>query len=354
MSTRALSPAADRRPRGGGDETATRPGGARRLLRHAIATLAAGLALVLAGCGEPPRPPLSVGLNPWVGYDPLVLAREQGLADATRVKLVELSTHAESFRHFRNGVLDAMAVTLDQALELAEEGVDLRIVAVLDESAGADAVVGLPSMDSSAALRGRPVALEASVLNRLVLQRWLATAGLGEPDVTLVPLEASQHLAALQAGQVVAAVSYEPLAEQIRAAGFVTLFDTRQMPGEIVDVLVVRGEALAQRPQDVDALLRAWNAGLAAFQADPVAAAAVLAPGTGLSEAQYRQVQAGLRHVGPQESLARLTGQPAPLALSGERLYGTLRAAQLLRRPVDWVALLEPGPATRVQAGVAP
>jgi len=318
--------------------------------------LGAFLLLGLVACTPAPRPPLTVGLNPWVGYDPLVLARERGLADTTRVKIVELPSHAENFRHFRNGLLDAMAITLDQALELAEEGLALRIVAVLDESAGADVVMGQPWLDRSAVMTGSRVALEASALNRLMLQRWLATVGLQERDIQVVTLEASQHLPALQAGRVVAAVSYEPLATQMREAGFVTLFDTRQMPGEIVDVLVVTPAALRERPDDVDALLQAWNAGLAAYLADSAGAAAVLAPGTGLSTADYERTQAGLHYFTPTESLQQLTGQPAPLQRTGERLATALQDLGLLRQPVDWTSLIDPAPAHRSSrvAGTGP
>lgn len=323
----------------------------RRLL--AWLSLAALLPWVVA-CGELPRPPLTVGLNAWVGYDPLVLARERGLADITRVKMVELSSHAENFRHFRNGLLDAMAITLDQALELADQGVPLRIVAVLDESAGADVVVAHRSVARAADLKGQRVALEDSALNRLMLQRLLAPAGLTEDDVIVVTLEASQHLAALQAGRVAAAVSYEPLASQMREAGFVSLFDTRQMPGEIVDVLVVRRAVLDERPADVDALLQAWNAGLAAYRSDPAAAAVVLAPGTGLSVAQYELTQAGLHYFTPQESMEHLSGSPSPLQLSGQRLADSLRALQLLRGPVDWVRLIDARPAARNLPSEAP
>lgn len=308
----------------------------------------------LAACAPVPRPPLTVGLNPWVGYDPLVLAREQGLVDVTRVNIVELASHAENFRHFRNGLLDAMAITLDQALELRDEGLELRIVAVLDESAGADVVMGHASLKSAAAVKASRVAREASALNRLLLQRWLATLGLQEQDIGVVTLEASQHLPALQAGRVDAAVSYEPLAAQMREAGFVSLFDTRQMPGEIVDVLVVTPAALRERPDDVDALLRAWNAGLAAYQADPAAAAAVLAPGTGLSVADYQRTQAGLHPFTPLESLQQLTGEPAPLQRSGEQLAASLQSMGLLRQPVDWARLIDAAPARRTLSAVGP
>ncbi|MBS3911331.1 MAG: ABC transporter substrate-binding protein [Hydrogenophaga sp.] len=320
----------------------------RAWARGRLAMLAIGGLLSVAGCGEPPQAPLTVGLNSWVGYDPLVLARERGLVDPARVKVVELSTHAESFRHFRNGLLDALTLTLDQALQLADDGLDVKIIAVLDESAGSDVVMGALPPGGPDRWRGQRVAVEPSTLGRMVLHHMLASQGLSDADVTVVPLAASQHLAALQAGRVAAAVTYEPWASQMRKAGFSPAFDSRQMPGEIVDVLVVRGSVLANRPADVDALLSAWNAGLARYLADPAGAAAALVLGTELTLEDYQLTQAGLRYWLPDESLAFLSGHPSPMQLSGDHLEMTLRDLGLLKNVVAWADLIDTAPASRL------
>lgn len=306
--------------------------------------------LALAGCNPPAPPPLTVGLNPWVGYDPLVLAREQGQIDPVRVKVVELSTNAEVLRHFRNGLLDGMATTLDQTLQLAEEGLDLRIVAVLDTSAGADVVMATPLLTSPQALRGARIAVEPSTLGQLVLRRMLDSTGMTLADVTVVPLEASQHLAALQSGRIAAAVSYDPLAAQLRSVGYVPVFDSRQMEGEILDVLVVRADVLARRAGDVEVLLQAWNAGLASIESDGAGAAAQLAGSIGLSASEYLQTLSGLKFFSPADSLAYFSGSPMPLKTHGERLAQSLQAMQMLRSAPDWDRLFDAGPATRALA----
>ena len=76
----------------------------------------AAMLLTLAACGEPVVPPITVGMNPWVGYDPLVLARDRGLADAKQLRVVELASASETLRHLRNGLLDAATLTLDETL----------------------------------------------------------------------------------------------------------------------------------------------------------------------------------------------------------------------------------------------
>ena len=116
----------------------------RRVTRRGWLRLSGGLgmagataALGLTGCQRPVGLPLTIGMNAWVGYDPLVLAREVGLCDPARLRLVELPTSTETIRQLRNGILDAAALTLDEVLRLTDEGMPLRIVQILSQSAGA-------------------------------------------------------------------------------------------------------------------------------------------------------------------------------------------------------------------------
>lgn len=329
---------------GGGHRTPGLWCGRSRLVRWLGAL---GLALGVVACSEPLAPPLTVGINTWVGYDPLVLARDRGLTDARQVKVVELISSAEALRHLRNGLLDAAGLTLDEALRLVDSGFDVRIVALLDTSAGADLVLAAPHITSLQKLRGEHIAVEDATVGTLMLERLLRKAGLRQEDVTVVRMEATQHLTALRSDRVAAAVSYAPIDGPIRALGYRPIFDSRQMPGEIVDVLVVRTEVLRQRPEAVDALLAAWAGGLNLMQLDPPGAAASLAPGADLSPAQYQAVLRGLRFYSPAESLALLTGGPPGVARQGQDVARLLVELGLLRQAPNWAALIDTAPAAR-------
>lgn len=321
----------------------------RRSFMHRLCGVA-GLcaAALLTGCQPPPQAPLVVGLGPWVGYDPFIVAREKGQVDGSRVKMVEVTTNAEAVRHFRNGLLDAAALTLDQALQLASQGIDLRVVAVLSESSGADVVMASPLVTSPDQLRGMPVLLEPSTVSALMLRSLLQAGGLKSGEVAVVPMESSQHLAAMQAGRAVAAVSYEPLATQLRQAGFSALFDSRQMPGQILDVLVVRPDALTLRGGDVDELMRAWAFGLQAMQADRQATATWLAPSLQMTADEYLETLNGLRFMTPADSLAYLAGSQAPLRQRGQMLATALvELGEMAQEPPDLNRLIDTGPAGR-------
>lgn len=318
-------------------------------MRCSRCLLLAASALLVA-CEPEVQPPLKVGTNAWVGYDPLVLARDQQLMDARQVKVVELSSSSETLRNFRNQLLDAAALTLDETLRLADEGQDLRIVAVLSASAGADMVIASPSVSTPGQLRGKTIAVEGTTVGALMLQRLLQEARLQPADVRVRHMEATQHLAALRSEAVDAVVTYEPLAGTMRAEGFRPIFDSRQMPGDIVDVLVVREQALRTRPEQVDALVAGWQQGLQALLREPQRSAELLAPGADLSAAEYLSTLQGLRFYGADRSLALLSGQPRLLGQEAERLVLTLQTMGLVRERPDWPALLDDAPARRVLA----
>lgn len=326
-----------------------------RWLRRVWRALAASWLLALAACGEPVVPPLTVGMNPWVGYDPLVLARDRGLTDAKQLRVVELASASETLRHLRNGLLDAATLTLDETLRLVESGVPVRIVAVLDESTGGDAVLAAPRITSPAQLKDEFIAVEDSAVGALLLQRMLTKAGLTRADVKVTNIEVARHLEALQSGQATAAVSYEPLAGAIEAAGFRRIFDSRELPGEVLDVLVVRVDVLEQRPEAVDALLRAWYAGLDLFKRDLPGAAELLSRGTDLSPAAYQAVLEGLAFQSPEASARELQGDTPPLVDKASTVAEALQTIGLLQVTPRWRDLIDGAPMQRLQAdGKAP
>lgn len=299
----------------------------------------------LLSCTPVPRLPLTVGNNAWVGYDPLALARDQALLDVHRVKVVGLSSSSETLRYLRNGLLDGGALTLDEALRLVDDGFDARVVAVLSVSTGADVVVAHPSVRQIADLRGRAVAVESSTVGALMLHRLLQAGGLTRADIQMVPLEATQHLEALSTDRVSAAVSYEPVASLLRSGGYVNLFDSAAMPGDIVDVLVVRGSVLRDRADDVAALVAGWNLGLRAFLEEPDEVARIMGPAADLSAQEYLSVLRHLAFVDPQQSLQWLSGSPPRMSQSSGPLASTLQEMGLIRQAPDWAALVDSGPA---------
>ncbi len=301
---------------------------------------------LLAGCAEAPQPPLRVGVNPWVGYDPLVLAGERRLFDPARIRVVELSSNTESKRALRNGLLDGAALTLDEALRLADAGMDLKIIAVLDVSHGADAVLARPGIRAPADLKGQTIALEQTAVGALVLDRLLRAGGLSRDDVRLIQVEAAQHGSALASGRADAVITFEPMKSWLAARNFQVIFDSRAMSGEIVDVLVARADVLEPRLTEWVALLAGWERARRALLADE-SAAERLAPGVELTPEEYRTTLGGLTLTGLRDSVRLLSGPSPELTRVGAGVAETLHRLGLIGRSPDWGALLDARPATQ-------
>lgn len=308
------------------------------------------LLLAVVACSAPPLPPLALGMNARLGFDPLALARERGLLDAERVKVVELASATEVQRAFSNGLLDAAALTLDESLRLADAGADLRIVALLDSSLGGDVVLARSGISSPAQLRGEAVAVEASSVGALVLQRMLDKAGLMRSEIEVVNLEAHAHLDALREGRVAAAVSYAPIAGALQAAGYRPIFSSREIPGEVMGVLVVRQAVLQARPDAVDELLRGWSEGLLAFSADPAGAAATLSRGSELPARDYAAGFRGRELLPLAQSQRELAGQARDFEARARAVGRVLVELGALRRPPELQPLLDRSALQRVLA----
>lgn len=306
---------------------------------------------LLAGCAEAPQPPLRVGVNPWVGYDPLVLAGERRLFDPARIRVVELSSNTESQRALRNGLLDGAALTLDEALRLANAGMDLKIIAVLDVSHGADAVLARPGIQAPADLKGKTIALEQTAVGALVLDRLLRAGDLSNDDVHLVHLEGAQHGNSLANGRADAVITFEPMKSWLAARNFQVIFDSRAMPGEIVDVLVARPDVLEPRLTEWAELLVGWERARRALLAD-ASAADPLAPGVELTPEEYRATLAGLTLTGLKDNVRLLSGPSPELTWVGAGVAETLRRLGLIGRSPDWGALLDARPVTQASTAV--
>jgi len=312
----------------------------RRLLR-----MCAALPLFsLAACMREPEPALRIGTNVWIGSEPLYLAREIGRLDGSVVQLVEYPSASEVLRAFRNQAIDGMVISLDELFGLAADGFQPRIVLVVDVSHGADVVVGRRGMRTMQDLKGRSVAVESSALGAFVLSRALAINGMQASDVNVVHLESNEQPGAFERGQVDAAVTFDPYRGQLLRAGATTLFDSTQIPGEIVDLLAVRASVIERRPRNVQALLRGWFDAIDYMRTEPRDAAQRMGIRQQTTADQFLAAQRGLHIPSREENLRMLGGSPPELVVTGRRLMSLMGDAKLLGSPVDIENVLAPGP----------
>ena len=313
-------------------------------LRWLRALACVALVASIGGCVQPPEPVLRIGTNVWIGSEPLYLARDLGRLDPETVQLVEYPSASEVLRAFRNEAIDGMVISLDELFGLAADGLQPRIILVVDVSNGADVVVGRRGMRAMRDLQGKAVAVEGGALGAFVLSRALALNGMQASDVNVVHLESNEHPGAFEKGQVDGAVTFDPYRAQLLAAGGTTLFDSTQIPGEIVDLLAVRASILEQHPKPIQALLSGWFAALDYMKREPLDAARRMGVRQQTSGEQFLEAQKGLHVPTLQDNLRMLSGPHPELAMTGRNLMSLMVDAKLLRTSVDIQAVLAPQP----------
>jgi NitT/TauT family transport system substrate-binding protein len=182
---------------------------------------------------------LVLAIHPWVGYETLYLAREfKWLPDS--VELAEKKTLSDSFAALQSGRADGACMTLDEMLRARASGIPLSVAMVFDVSAGADMVLARPDIDTPADLAGKRLGLEQNALGALMLQKLLEAAEIPEKSLELIELPPDRQLDAWRKKEVDAIITYEPTATLLMQQGAHRLFDSRQIPDTIFDVLAVR------------------------------------------------------------------------------------------------------------------
>ena len=141
--------------------------------------------------------------------------------------------------------MDGAAMTLDEVLQARASGLPLSVVMIFDISAGADMLVAYPGIKTLADLKGRCIGFEQGSVGELMLVESLRAAGLRKENVTLVMLlSITQQREDWSRDQVDAVITFEPVVTQLLAQGALNLFDSRQIPNTIVDVLAIRSDRL--------------------------------------------------------------------------------------------------------------
>lgn len=278
-----------------------------------------------------PDPPLRVGVDDRVGPSLLLLATDEGRVDPALVRIRELATTEDLALGLRNGTFDAATMTLDDALTVVDTGGDIVVLAALDRSRGADAIVAAPGVADVAALRGRRVGCENTASALDTRDAVLATAGLTAADIDAVEVAADRHEAAFAAGEVDAVVTFEPALSALLASGARPLGDGAA--GEPrYDLLVAQRSVLATRAAGIGALREAWFAAVESLQRERERTLSQMAVCTGRSPQVLAAALARVTLLGAKDQAPLLEGSSPGLLEPASQVARRLLRERRLRR----------------------
>lgn len=195
----------------------------------------------------------SMGLLTWVGLTPLYIAVEKGFfkQQGLNLDIKIFSANADSNAAFAAGRLHGIAPVTSEAVLIAAQGKDFRIIMIQDISLGADGILARKSIADIKNLKGKRIGVDKGSVSHFFLLQVLSEAGLSEKDVTLVAMTPEAAAAAYQTGKIEAAVTYSPFLEQANAEqkdGRV-IYDSAKMPGAIADLFAFDTKFLEANPQ---------------------------------------------------------------------------------------------------------
>lgn len=303
--------------------------------------------LAQSACLQPAKEPIRIGINAWPPFELLYVAEQQGFFKeaGVRVDLVDFSSYTGILRAYHQGNIDGFFATLNE-LMITENFQDLpAVMLVVDYSYGADAVVVRDGIQSPAGLRGRRIAFEESALGSYMLERVLEVGGLTMSEVTALNKLPEEGAQAFQRGQVDGVITYEPdLGKLLREKGARVVFSSRDIPGEIVDVMALRRSLLQERRDDLQRISRAWFKALAYQKEHPEEAAALMAKRQGVTVDEFLRGLTGA-HIPDLKENRRLLGtaqQPGPLHQTVDRLGNFLVRHDLTKMPASGSDLFHP------------
>jgi NitT/TauT family transport system substrate-binding protein len=257
-------------------------------VRSVLAVLAVigGMAAAGPAAEAAPKTSFKIAWSIYVGWMPWPYAAETGIlkkwADkyGIQIQLTEVNDYVESINQYTAGAFDGVVLTNMDCLTIPSAGgVDTTAIILGDYSNGNDAVILKRANEADhpklTDIAKRKVNLVELSVSQYLLARGLDTVHLSERDVTLVNTSDADIVAAFGTRDVGAVVTWNPqVGEVLKNPLAEKVFDSSQIPGEIIDMMGVKTEVLKENPKLAMALTGAWYEVMATMAAADAASRA--------------------------------------------------------------------------------
>ena len=286
-----------------------------------LPTLTAMALLMATSAAAQERTDFKVAWSIYVGWMPWGYLEDSGIMDkwadkyGINVEIVQINDYVESINQYTAGQFDGVSATNMDTLSIPSGGgVDTTALIVGDYSNGNDAII-IKGDGDLAALAGMPVNLVELSVSHYLLARGLDSVGLSEADLDgVINTSDADMIAAFATDDVQAVVTWNPLVSEIMADPAATkLFDSSDIPGEIIDLMVVNTQTLAANPDFGKALVGAWYEVMALMAAGEEDVLTAMAEASGTDLAGYKaQLASTEMFYTPADAVAFTSGAALP------------------------------------------
>ncbi|MCK5523976.1 MAG: ABC transporter substrate-binding protein [Thiomargarita sp.] len=213
-----------------------------------------------------PMVPLSLAVAPHIAWMPWYLANEEEIFHqyATEYKIqfeFVSDNYQETIDQFLSEEVHAVAISnIDAIAQLIKRELEVDVILITNKSAGNDAILLPSEADTSVhSLRGKTFALVKNSVSHYLFDRYLIRHQLPFDDINILDTAQVDIPEMFTDKKIYGVVTNNPnLYKLINENSAKILFDSRQVPKEIFDMIIVRRETLLDYPDFAQVLLASW------------------------------------------------------------------------------------------------
>ncbi len=291
--------------------------------------------LLLLGACSPYERPLTVGAAPWPNFELLFLAKELNYLPEEQYSLFELPSSTSVIQAFQTGKLDVAFLSLDEVLTLIALGIDLKVVSVIDQSTGGDALLVKPEIKNLESLKWRSIGYENKAAGALLLDEVFTLSGINNQTIQLFEVKQSEAKDVYMQGNIDGLIVREPEKQQLLQLGARELLNSNILQQRITHLIVVREEILRSKEPQITYLLKRFYEAYDYYQLHPRDALTTIAVRLQMYPYLLEESFKGTQFIQPEDALLRLSGSPSNIELQANQLSNFMTQKNMLGKIPD-------------------
>lgn len=227
---------------------------------------------------------ITIGYQPGINHTLLIVAKDQGWfqdefkKDNINIKFESFVSGPPMIEAFAGGRLDIGGVGDQPSIQAKANNVDVKAIGVYAQGYKLNSILAATGSNIKSAkdLKGKKVAVTVGSSAHMLLNRYLASAGLKQSDIQLVNLQPTDIKTSFDSKNIDAAIVWEPYASSIEAENAAyKIGDGTNLKYE-VNLLLASNSFAKSNPDIVKRLLKVYNKSEKWVEANPDKAADIL------------------------------------------------------------------------------
>ena len=289
---------------------------------------------------------LRVAHDFWVGYAGFFVAVEKGYFKEVGLNIVDKTfpMPGDGTVPLLQGQVDIHLSTIDTFLVAEDRSPNsIRLLALVDSSNGADAVIAKKSIPDLAALKGKQVGVALGQTSHFLLLKGLAAKNVSPADLKLIDLNGDAAGNAFAAGKLDAAVTWEPFVTQGLSKGGHVLYSTADAPDQIINAIGVTPATLKNNRGALIAFLKAYKRGTDWALQNKAGAAAIVGKTLQQKPSDVAEMMAKdkLYTLADSRALIGTRDKPGKVLQTTEEISAFLLANKIVGKKVDAARLFD-------------